>query len=232
MLESLHNNILERDLSNMNITFLENNKRTLLLCVFIALCLALFLLFPAKNVVEEFTVNIVFLLVIPLLYITMIVKKPLSQWGFTRGVFSLRDAGMIGLGLVLALTLFFALYQWTDFPALYTLPHAVTQNFWAFILYEGFFVGFFVILYEFFFRGFVLQGLRDALGIWAIALQWGLLFILFLLVGESLWQGVPFLISSFFAGIIAYRTQSLYYSLAFSFFFILLADALVIALSR
>lgn len=168
-------------------------------------------------------------LVIPLLYCKIILERPLSTLGFQRGnAWAGIGGGVIALSA--ALGALFVLWNFTPLLEGYRLPIIVEEQFLFFVLYELFFNAFFLFLFEVFFRGMVLLLWLRELRIWGVFIQAGLFGGILFLSNSIDAQTLPLLLFAPFAGLIAYQSRSLWYSLGFGWFFLLLVDALVLIL--
>lgn len=202
-------------------------KEDLITLAVIVVCLGLFFLFPSQGPAQAITASLIFLFLVPFLYVKLILKKGLRDYGWQIGDWK-KGILFAAVSLVLSLLIFYAFYHYTDFPKAYKLPLSATQNFWFFLLYEFLIVGFFLALYEFFFRGFFMFSFSGKIGLLAVASQW-FLFMAFLYLGGNLtWQNFPYIVAAAFSGLIAWKSRSLVYSFLSGFLFIVIADALVI----
>lgn len=181
-------------------------------------------------VLQSFIVSIVFFLVIPVLYSKMVLKESLKNIGWQKGNV---EAGILAgiasviLGGAAVVGLAFAFPQFRD---QYIFPAIVERSFVWFILYELVLVAFVALVYEVFFRGFVQLFWLRAFGARAIVIQ-TLLFLGLLFFDNSFsWQMAPFIIFCPFAGFVAYRSQSIRYSLAASWLFLFLTDIFFLVL--
>lgn len=210
---------------------LFQNKELIVTSGVIVLCLVLFAIFPREGVFQEIIANLTFLLVIPILYIKIILKKKLGNFGLQTGD---KKKGIIWavLSLGISLLIFYIVYNYTDFPKYYRLPQEIMNNFWLFVFFEVLLIGSLTVLYEFFFRGFVMFNFTEKFGYWAIAIQFLLFILFFLATGNLGWSVIPGIIIAPFAGVAAYKGRSLIYSFAVSLFFIIILDALIIGLSK
>lgn len=175
-------------------------------------------------VFQSFVVSVVFFLVIPLLYSKMVLKESLKNIGWQRGnltagvlwsILSLGCAAAIMVGLALT---------FPDFPAYSILPLSVETNFVWFLAYELVLVTLTVLLYEVFFRGLVQLLWLRSLGVWSIVAQAALFFGLIYFSQDISWAVAPLLIFCPLAGLIAYRSQSIWYSSIASWIFLFLTD--------
>jgi membrane protease YdiL (CAAX protease family) len=196
----------------------------------ILLSMFLFIAFPIESgsMFQRVVVNVTFLLVIPALYITIVLKKKLSAFGVAKG--NVRAGIFWGsLSLVVALLIFYLVVEYSGFSKSYLIPDLVRHKFSYFLLYQLLLVGFFSITYEFFFRGLVMLGLEKYLGDrWSMIVQF-LLFLLFLaFTGGIGWQMFYFILMAALSGLVVQKSRSVYYSMAATWIFILLADAWII----
>lgn len=206
------------------------NKRFITTFAVILVSLLLFALFPANGSFQLFIKSLVFLLVIPVLYIKIILKEDLKDFGVRKGKW---EAGIFFaiLSIIAALLIFYLLSHYTNFSKEYikTLPRSAVASFLYFIIYEALVVGFFAALYEFFYRGFVMLGTFSKIGHWGILVQLGLFAGFLWITGNFTWAFTPYLIVAPLAGLTAFRSRSLIYSLAMSWISIIIIDALVIS---
>jgi hypothetical protein len=216
----------------MNIHTKISENKSLLVTIAVALiCLFLYSIFPSDNIFQGLISSLTFLLVIPALYIKIILKGSFKSFGVQLGD---KQKGLIwmGLSLLTAVLFLYVLLRYTSFSQNYRPPEIIVKSFVFFILYEIFLVGFFTLLYEFFFRGVVMLGIARRLGLWSILVQFLAFLGFFLLTGNFNWSIALYVIISPFAGITAYQSRSLVFSFATSLFFIIIADALAIALTK
>ncbi|PIX89844.1 MAG: hypothetical protein COZ29_03070 [Candidatus Moranbacteria bacterium CG_4_10_14_3_um_filter_45_9] len=175
-------------------------------------------------VLQKLIVSIVFFLVIPLLYSKMVLGESLKNLGFQkgnfgRGVFISILSVAVASGVVVWLAFVFP-----SFHEQFILPASVENSFFWFAFYELVLVALSVLLYEVFFRGLVeLFWLRE-FGVWSILIQSVLFFGLIALSRNISWQIAPPLIFCPLSGLIAYRSQSIWYSIVASWIFLFLTD--------
>ncbi len=212
---------------------LVKNRRFIVTGLLVIFSLVFSEIFPKSDnfspVLQGFIVASVFFLVIPVLYSKMVLKESLEEIGWQTGnmqagVFF----GIVSVVLAVAIIILLA-FIFPDFRAQYVFPAAVERSFVWFALYELTLTVFVALLYEVFFRGFVqLFWLRE-FGMWAIAVQTAL-FLGLIFMGQSVsWQVVPLIIFCPLSGFIAYRSESIWYSLAASWLFFLLTDVFFLA---
>jgi membrane protease YdiL (CAAX protease family) len=168
-------------------------------------------------------------LVMPLVYCKLLLGRPLSALGFQKGN---PWAGIGGgvLALITALAALFALWNFTPLLRDYQLPVIVEEQFLFFVLYEVILGGFITLLFEVFFRGFVMLLWLRKWGVWSVVVQAVLFSFLVYVSGGLNASMIPALVFAPFAGLIAYQSQSLWYSYSASWFFFFLTDAIVLIL--
>ncbi|HEX7586142.1 MAG TPA: hypothetical protein VF390_00720 [Patescibacteria group bacterium] len=196
-------------------------------------CLLLFLFFPVNGPLQNLSRSLFFLLVVPALYVKIILKKKLSDFGFA---FSASRKGFLWLGgtLLAALLIAYVLVNFTGFKDAYInmIPFAVYNTFRSFLFYELLFVNFLLFLHEAFFNGFVLFTFKEAFGYWSILIV-TLSFLIFLALFNSLnWGMVPSIIAITLGTWMAYITRSFIYSYLMGFAFMIILDAYIIHLFK
>ena len=203
------------------------NRKFITTAGIIVLSLFLFAVFPASGAFQRMVSSLTFLLVIPVLYIKIVLKEDLKDYGVQKGNWK---KGLLwgGLSLFICLLALYLLKNYTNFFKVYSPPDLVKNRFILFVPYELFFVGFFAALYEFFYRGFAMLGLFRKFGYLAILGQFVLLLAFLAITGNVNWEFVPYLIASPLAGITTFQSRSLYWSFAASLLFFIITDAVII----
>lgn len=209
--------------------FLKEDKELIISSALIILCLLLAIAFPADkgSSLQIFTKGIFFLVVIPSLYIKIILKKNLSDFGLNLGC---KKEGLVwALGVItILLILSYFISKIPGAGQNYKIPAYVAGNFWLFLSYELILINIFLFSYEFFWRGFVLFTFSPRLGPWAIAIQ-ATLFIVFSLVNNDFsWKYYSLPLLSIASGVISYKSKSLIYSYVMSLVFIIILDSYII----
>lgn len=206
----------------------EDSQFTVTLLVILA-CLFLSLIFPVDNgsLSQLLTKNVFFLVIIPVLYIKIILKKELAFFGLNikdkkNGIFW---GTLLFLILLLA---YYALFSYTSLQKKYSLPENAVTQFPFFLLYELFLMNILLFSYEFFYRGFLLSTLSEKFGFWAVFAQ-AIIFIIFSVLGNGLfWQFCAPIVLSLSSGILSYQSKSFIFSYLLSFLFIIIMNSYII----
>jgi hypothetical protein len=186
-------------------------------------------LYKAFHVSDDFQrifVAISFVLVLPVLYIKWVLKKPLRDFGLKIGDW--KKGLMYGLLSAVILLIIFSLLFWKfDFVEKYYLPVNVIVNFKYFVLRELIVVGFFIALYEFFFRGFVMFYFLEKLSnkYYANIIQASFFYLFLVSMSTFDWARSPYIIVAPLAGLIAQKSGSIIYSAIFTWIVFLILDA-------
>ena len=134
------------------------------------------------------------------------------------------------LSVAVALGLIFVLTRTTVFSSEYVFPVTVETHFGWFLVYELVVVAFTALLYEVFFRGLIQLLWLRSFGLWAVLFQALFVLTLLFLTGDISWQRAPLILFSPFAGLIAYFSQSIWYSWGASFIFFFLTDIFLLVI--
>lgn len=218
----------------MNINFRKksnlSNKENIVTALVILLCIVLFSFSPTSGVFQQVTVSIVFLLVLPILYIKIALKEKLEKFGFTLESWKNGFFLMLMCFVIMALS-FYLIFNYSNFKDGYFLGSSnVGNKFLYLFIYEMLLVNLFVFLYEVFFRGFIMFYFKNKFGIYTIFVQF-IFFLLFLGITEKLTLDYIFyIISAPLAGLIAYKSKSLLYSYLFSIIIIIAGDIIYLKL--
>lgn len=208
------------------------NLEMIVTSIVILVCMILFSFFPVKGIFQQVVLSIVFLFLVPFLYIRIVFKDKLRNFGFQAGGW--REGFLVIPICFLVMTgLTYAVFKYTGFRDTYFLgDYSFTQNFAYLSLYEFAVVNLWVVLYEFFFRGFVMFYFRKKIGAYAIFLQF-LFFILFFNILEKLnIDNIFYILIAPLAGWIAYRSKSLVYSYFFSIIVLVIVDIIYLKLAK
>jgi len=190
-------------------------------------CLILLNIFPAAGFMQEITLGMVFLLILPVLYIRLILKKPLNEFGFSLRN---RKTGFLwgGIMLLASLIIAFLLITFTKLKTTYIFPDYIINNFWLFLAYELIFANLFLFLNEAFFKGFVLFSFAKKFNYWSIAFSFIVYSIIITATGNFNWQMAPMLILAITGSIVSYKNRSFIYSYLMGLIFLIFFDAYLI----
>lgn len=196
--------------------------------IFILTSLGVYVFFPADGIFQQIITAFVFFAILPLLFNKFILKNSGEVFGFNfanykQGV--LWSAySLIAVGFIIFISSYFF-----GFLSKYSVPVFIIGDFSKFLFYEFVLVVPFVFLYEFYFRGFLMPILSAKFGFWAILIQ-ALVFLILVLSdnGGSIVQFAPYFIFAPFAGLIAYKSKSIFYSGLTQFIIILVLNIISI----
>lgn len=222
-------------MNNDKIKKISQNKEFLVTLAIILICILLSLSFPSKNSFQGLTESFFFLFLVPILYIKLVLKKNVADFGLNiqnnkKGI--LWGTGMLAVSLIIS----YLLVQYTSFRSNYPLSSLLLGNFWIFLVDMLVFVNLLLFFQEYFFRGFILSVFSRKITFWSIFIQAGfyLTAILFAQGGfnKAFWQLTPFVIISFTGGITAYKSRSMLYSWASDLLFLIIFNAYLIHLIK
>ena len=210
----------------MNIAI--HNKKLWMSNAVIVASLLLALYFPVDNVVQLLVAHIVFLVILPLLYIRFLLKEKVSAFGISWGKVGMGSL-WLALGLFVVAVGLGMLSQSTDILSRFSLPLTLRLNFGFFLLYL-FVIGVYIFIFEFFFRGFVLFVWENVIGMKAVVVQayFFLMFIMLLSYQKTIISLISITIMALISGFIAARSRSIVYSFSFSYISVILGIASVI----
>jgi membrane protease YdiL (CAAX protease family) len=200
-------------------------KEFIITNLLVFLILIIFNFFPTNNKIQQLIAVLIFFICIPLLYYKIILKKPLFSLGLQIGdwkkgvLFS--SYSFFAAGFVLLIFI-----KYSDFLKNYFVPRAIIKDFTTFIFYEFFGVLLIVFIYDFFFRGFFMFNINQKINYYLGLFLQAALFLVFMWATKtSLWLILPYLVFSPFAGLIAYKSRSIFYSTVTQFLIIFIFDA-------
>ncbi len=111
----------------------------------------------------QFMVFFVLMFVVPVLYIKLVMKRPLSDFGFDLGDIRWGAKWLIAIP-VLIVPLIYISSKMPDVRAEYPLAKSLLSDQNHLLVYELGYIIFYYIAWEFFFRGFLLFGLKERFG--------------------------------------------------------------------
>lgn len=206
-------------------------KETLASFLIAVFCFFMAYYFPVDDYLQNLTKNIFFLLVIPFLYIKLVLKKNIRDFGINWKNY--REGLWWGGALFLFLTvLFFLIIRYTEFDRVYTPPFFVKMSFWYFLLYELVLVNLLFLAQEIFFKGFLLSALREKLGYWSILIQSAVFLFPLLIFSSYFVETLPMIVLSLLGGFVAYKSRSFVFSYLAGLVFLTLLDACVIFINK
>ncbi len=147
------------------------------------------------------------LLIIPALIIKIFFKENLRDYGFTPG--DKRAGLIITLGfLLIMLPVIWIVSSEPSFSLAYPLLASARYSWKIFVIYEaGLFI--YLIAWEFIWRGFMLFGLKEKFGYYAVLIQ--MIPFLILHNGKPPVEVFGAILGGLALGILAFRTNSIYY---------------------
>lgn len=203
------------------------NREMMMAGLVVAACFLLSYFFPVRGTYQNFASLVAFMVLIPAIYIKFILKKSFSEFGISIGDWK-KGLLWAGISLAVSLLLAYVLINYSDFLKTQTFAKSFNGHFGKFIFYETFFVGTLVVVFELFFRAFVMGSSIDKTGRWSIAVQLAVFLIFLALTGSFDLGSAYFIMTALFSGLIFYESRSIIYSIAFSWMFFLIADAVAV----
>lgn len=196
-------------------------------------CLFLSVKFPTDpdSIFQTFTKGLFFLVLVPAIYIKLILKKDLKDFGFN---ITRKKEGLLWgfLMLILSLAASFAVMKIPGLKNSYHLPSYIHQNFGLFVVYELVLINILLFTYEFFWRGFILFTYSKSFFYWSVPIQ-AVFFIIFSYFSADIsWKYFSLPIFAVTAGITAYKSRSLIFSYAMSLLYMILLDSYLIYLLK
>jgi membrane protease YdiL (CAAX protease family) len=145
--------------------------------------------------------------ILPVLVIKLILKEDLKNYGLTPGDFSI-GIKLSSIFLMIMLPVVWVFSSFPDFVRTYPQLASVRENWNTFFIFEtALFV--YVVAWEFIWRGFMLFGLKEKFGYYAIFIQ--MIPFLILHNGKPVSETFGAIIAGIALGILAWRTRSVYY---------------------
>jgi hypothetical protein len=207
------------------------SKEDIITASIILACLFLYALFPTENIFQQIISSITFLLVIPVLYVKIILKKDLKSFGIAKGNWQTGIMWSI-ISLIVSASVFYILFNYFGLVNKYAPPRYIASSFLLFLFYEIILIGFFTFLYDFFFRGFLMMGLLKKIGFSSVFLQSFAFLALFFFTRGVHWSLTPYIIFLIFSGITAYFSRSILYSTVTFLIFNIIFDSFFIHLIK
>jgi membrane protease YdiL (CAAX protease family) len=147
--------------------------------------------------------------VLPALYIKLVMKRPLKDFGLGLGDYKLGLKILAVLIPVIFIAIYFAAGM-PDVRSEYPLAKSLMQDQSHIWFYELAYIIFYYIAWEFYFRGVLLFGLKDRFGVFnAILIQ--TISSCLVHIGKPEGEIIGSIIVGIIFGMIAYRTRSIWY---------------------
>ena len=147
--------------------------------------------------------------VIPVLYVKLVLKKGLNDFGFGLGDRGLGAKILLLIPLIIVPAIYFAA-KMPDVRSEYPLAKSLISDQSHLLVYELAYVIFYYIAWEFFFRGFILFGLKDRFGAFnAVLIQ--TISSCLVHIGKPEGEIIGSIIVGVIFGTIALRTRSIWY---------------------
>jgi membrane protease YdiL (CAAX protease family) len=194
-------------------------------------CLILFLKLPATSSFQEISKEVFFLVIVPILYIKLILKRSLESFGFSlpKGKVNFFWAGGT---LIFSLIIFFFLIKFTGFKANYHIARTIQNNFGAFLFYELLTFNFLFLLQEIFFKGFVLFSFSPKFKSWSILITAAIYCLALFSENYFVWQAAPLILFSFLGTWLVYKNNSFWLAYAVGLISIISLDSFLIFISK
>lgn len=176
--------------------------------------------------ISQFGIFFILMFIIPLLYIKLVMKKDLNEFGLGVGDIKLGSKLLLLIPLVIMPAIYFTA-KMPDVRSEYPLAKSLLENQTHLLIYEIAYIVLYYIAWEFYFRGFVLFGLKDKFGaINAILIQ----TISSCLVHIDKPEGeiIGSILVGILFGIIALKTRSVWYVIMLHVAIGLLTDLFII----
>ncbi|MDH4330716.1 MAG: hypothetical protein OEV93_04155 [Candidatus Moranbacteria bacterium] len=207
-----------------------NKKELFVTSAAMLACLVLFYSFPTKGSFQEIMSSLTFLFLVPILYIKLILKKNVSDFGLGMGDYK---KGFLwgAISLVFVALFILLLSRFENVSKDYRDLFYVSKYFDLFVMREISF-GIAFVLVDFFFRGFVMFYFQNIFQkkYFAIFLQFVMFLALLLLSGKLNWSFATQALLSLSAGIIAFNSKSILYSSFFSWISIIVIELSIMKL--
>jgi len=159
--------------------------------------------------INQFIIFFGLMFFIPAMYIKLVMKKNLSDFGFGIGNTGFGAKILLLIPLIVVPAIYFAA-KMPDVRSEYPLAKSLINDQSHLIIYELAYVVFYYIAWEFFFRGFILFGLKDRFGAFnAVLIQ--TISSCLVHIGKPEGEIIGSIIVGVIFGVIALRTRSIWY---------------------
>jgi|GEM_PF-940008 len=189
--------------------FFRDYQREILIGFCVLLVLFVSLIFPKKSSGESFWLTFFLFFVFPFLAIRFLLKEPLENFGFSRGDMK---KGVIFSTIFIAIFIFlnYFIVSKPEFRNQLPIAPGIASNFWNFIIFQFLIALPLHFFGETFFRGFLQMGMENKLGKYSLILQALIQSLLF--ARGSLALMLLVFLSALTAGIVTWKSRSIFYS--------------------
>jgi membrane protease YdiL (CAAX protease family) len=205
--------------------FFRDYQREILIGFCVLLVLFVSLIFPKRSSGESFWLSFFLFFLFPFLVIRFLLKEPLINFGFYRG--DMKKGIIFSAIFVIAfIFLNYIIVAKPEFRNQLMITPGISGNFWNFIIFQ-FLVALPLHFFgETFFRGFLQLGMESKLGKYSLIFQ-ALLQSLLFAKGSFVIILLIFL-SALAAGIVTWKSRSIFYSFVFMWIISVSLDIMII----
>jgi membrane protease YdiL (CAAX protease family) len=157
----------------------------------------------------QFGIFFLLMFILPVIYVTFVMRKPLSGFGWGLGDVKYGAKWLLAIPL-LVVPLIYIASKMPDLRTEYPLAKSLLHDQSSLFLYESAYVLFYYVAWEFFFRGFLLFGLRERFGdVNAILIQ--TISSCLVHIGKPESEIIGSIVVGILFGMIALRSKSIWY---------------------
>lgn len=210
---------------------IKEDMKYLLTSIFFLACLIFFVIFPFNGTIQGYTKSLFFLVVLPALYVKIILRRNLSDYGCNFNNNLKNWFWFVGTSSF-SLILVFLFYRYSALKNSYELPSPVLLDFRYFLFYELLLVNVLVLTSSFFYQGIVLFHLAEKFSNWSVIGQSAVYVMLIAIISGLQWKAAPSIIASILGGLVAKKTGSWVYSYIMTLILFIILDAYIIYASK
>jgi len=175
-----------------------------------------------------FTGDFITLCLIPILLIKVMFKDKVRSYGITLNEKKL-GSGVVILSLLIMIPVLWFISSSASFTEQYPMLLQAKESMHSFLVFQVFLI-LFLFAWEFFFRGFILFGLKEEFGYYAIFIQ--MIPFVILHNGKPFLETTGAIFGGLFLGMLAFRTGSFIYGFIIHYFILLFIDLFAILRDR
>ena len=183
-----------------------------------------------REIIEEellayiywFLLDIILFFLIPLYIIKLFFRDNLKSFGITLGKKKLGIFYSI-ISILIFIPVIYLVFNSENYSKYFPLMQSAKEDLFIFIIYECFFI-LFIFSWEFIFRGFVLFGLENKFGFYAVFIQ--MIPFVLLHTGKPFLETFASIFGAIFLGYLALRTRSVVYGFLIHASILVLLDIL------